>query len=188
MQTKKETFVFEAPHGLYLAMHGYHARGLFADLKDQINLTEICKDISWDSDTAPLQGQDMPRWLVKEIPLLTWVTPAMYVSEFFYIVPFMGVVQDWYKLDLTDAQCQKLYALYRSSAEQFWVVADNLKVKNMRSGFRLSIRKQIMSWLSGESEYESPLSPKQVQATLGYNVDLGRLIRSDAHARIRMFV
>lgn len=44
---------------------------------------------------------------------------------------------------------------------QRWGCYKLLKTKNFRSEFRAKMREQLDSWLRGESNYESPFSPKQ---------------------------
>ena len=48
------------------------------------------------------------------------------------------------------------------------LIIELLKIKKFRSAFRESLAKQVRTWLSSESKFPTPLSPKQIECLARY--------------------
>ena len=71
------------------------------------------------------------------------------------------------------------------SAAKQYAALGLLKVKRFRSSFRASLRKQLDSWLAGESKYDSPFSWKQWECLLANipNWEIKRIDEAIYYAR-----
>jgi hypothetical protein len=65
-----------------------------------------------------------------------------------------------YKAGLTRAQVERLKAVVGTS---YWDGIKRLITSNLRSGFRMSLRQQVMNWINDPApKFARPLSPKQM--------------------------
>lgn len=124
--------------------------------------TEQCLYSSDDFRLIPVK-----RYEVKEITfpdyidIKKWATNVSYRVDIKYLegrAYAAGLDRDKLTEMLTYEKANKLVSL--SGIEQYSCFI-LLKVKNFRSSFRKSLRKQLETWLNGESQYSSPFSMKQ---------------------------
>lgn len=100
-----------------------------------------------------------PRYEVREIDLPDWADAVRWYNDYEYRHNVLSL-QD---VDIMPEYARRLIEL---SSEQCDACAALLKVKKFRSEFLASLRNQVGNWLCEESEYDMPLSQKQLQAVL----------------------
>ena len=161
--------VYEIRGGLYLCYHGYTPKCELKDFDGEFG--EVIKDIAWDSDTAPGQGRDLPRYIVidEEVPEI-FESVNDYIRDWNYYRTSLINFNKYEHLALPLSVKREIYLITRKSIEWQYAIHDLLKVKSMRSEFRKSLFSQLMEWLKhpGDRKYELPFSNRQLQSLIKY--------------------
>ena len=115
----------------------------------------------WSSGPCdPIIGTGLgPRYQVREIDIPDWADAVRWYNDDGYRHKVLSL-QD---IDIMPEYARRLIELPR---EQCDACAALLRVRKFRSGFLASLRNQVGNWLQGESQYETPLSPKQTAAVV----------------------
>lgn len=162
MATKIEKIVFEHPSMSYETQRYLPLLAL-----DQFkgNLAEMKIDVAYNSDTAPMQGADMPRFLVKDVEMPSWMSVEYYIKhETFCMEIFYA-----FGIDLDEFLVKKWEAIWNGySGEVFDGIIKLLKT-NLRSEFRIGLKNQVQAWFDNPNpKFELPLSQKQAQCVMPF--------------------
>ena len=159
-ETKKVVLISEFPEGLFLARHTHYPKYKLDEFKG--NLEEMIIDVPWDSDTAPGQGRDIPRYKKEEHEIPGWMPEDYYIRNYIHLRSFWGMIPKTTKR----AWHQKLFTIYKDGdAYGVYLIYTLLKVEKFRSTFRQSICDQVVTWLDDpDPKYSFPLSARQRQS------------------------
>jgi hypothetical protein len=124
------------------------------------NLNEIQIDIAHNQDTAPGQGQDMPRYKVENVEMPDWMDAKFYIQSFSIIGEIFFDVGK----DISEQEFNKWVTLFHKGKNTYDAIVKLVKQKTFRSEFRKSLRAQVDAWFANpEPVYSCPLSPKQME-------------------------
>jgi hypothetical protein len=154
------TLISEFPEGLFLARHTHYPKYKLDDFKG--NLDEMIIDVPWDSDTAPGQGRDIPRYKKEDFVIPAWMSEDYFIRNYIRISSFWGIIPKTAKRSWH----QKLFGIFSNGdAYGVFLIHSLLKVENFRSTFRQSMCDQIVAWLDDPNpKYPFPLSARQRQS------------------------
>jgi hypothetical protein len=156
----KIKIVEEFPEGLYRARHGYYPKYTIDEFTG--NLDDVLRDIPWDSDTAPGQGADIPRYQVVEHELPSWMSPRYFIDNQHDLKALWTVVPK----ETSEAWQKRLMKIYEKGGHYYlYIVMQLICTKKFKSDFRKGLHDHLVEWLDDPNpKYDLPFSARQFQS------------------------
>lgn len=156
MATKIEKIVYIHPDLAY-ATYRYLAYSPVESFKG--NLNEMKYDVAYNSDTAPQQGENMPRYQVRDVELPQWMSVESFIRNEY----FADIIFNHFGRDIEQGFYKKWQSIYQKNGVDVLLgIIKLFQQEVIRSVFRQSLKDQVMAWFNDPSpRYETPLSPLQ---------------------------
>lgn len=163
MATKIEKIVFVHPDLAY-ATYRYLPISPLDSFKGDLKAMKY--DVAYNSDTAPQQGADMPKFEIRDVELPGWMT-----AEYFIAHDYLAeIIFNHFGRDIEQGFYQKWASIHvKAGVDVLLGIIKLFQQETIRSVFRQSLKDQIMAWFNDPSpRYETPLSPLQAMHVLPF--------------------